>query len=139
MINLTLIRGLPGSGKSTVASKLWADLPDAYHVETDMFFTDYNGNYEWNRENLAAAHEWCLDQARRSLENDLQVFVSNTFTTIHELRPYFALAQKFEILPTVILCQNDWGNVHNVPVGTILNMRKRFVYDISSLFQEFSQ
>lgn len=136
MLNLTLIRGLPGSGKTTVANQLLADIPGTYHVETDMFFTDYNGNYEWNRENLAAAHEWCLDQTRRALRNDLQVFVSNTFTTLHELRPYFELAKEFEILPTVILCQNDWGNVHDVPVGTILNMRKRFVYDISSLFQE---
>jgi hypothetical protein len=101
-----------------------------------MFFTDYNGKYEWNRENLTAAHDWCLDQTRRALNNDLQVFVSNTFTTLHELRPYFELAKEFGILPTVILCQNDWGNVHDVPVGTILNMRKRFVYDISSLFQE---
>ena len=136
MLNLTLIRGLPGSGKTTVANQLLADIPGTYHVETDMFFTDYNGNYEWNRENLAAAHEWCLDQTRRALRNDLQVFVSNTFTTLHELRPYFELAKEFEILPTVILCQNDWGDVHDVPVGTILNMRKRFVYDISSLFQE---
>lgn len=135
MKNLILIRGLPGSGKSTTAIQL-SDFPGSYHVETDMFFMDQIGNYEWNRENLTAAHEWCLAEARRALDNDLEVFVSNTFTTLHELRPYFALAKDYGILPTVILCQNDWGNIHDVPVGTILNMKKRFVYDISSLFQE---
>lgn len=137
MPNLTLIRGLPGSGKSTIAEYL-SDFPGAYHVETDMFFTDYNGNYEWNRENLTAAHTWCLSEARKAMKNDHEVFVSNTFTTFHELRPYFELAKEYEILPTVILCQNDWGNVHNVPVGTILNMKKRFVYDLSPLFQEYT-
>lgn len=138
MLNLTLVRGLPGSGKSTIATFL-SLIPGGYHVETDMFFTDYNGKYDWNRENLTAAHKWCIEQARSALKNDLDVFVSNTFTTFHELRPYFELAKEFEILPTVILCQNDWGSSHNVPVGTILNMRKRFVYDLAPLFQEYTR
>jgi predicted kinase len=138
-MNLTLVRGLPGSGKSTIATQLLADSPNAYHVETDMFFTDYNGNYEWNRENITAAHKWCLEQARSGLKNNLDVFVSNTFTTVHELRPYFELAKEFEILPTVILCQNDWGSSHDVPLGTILNMKKRFTYDLSSLLQEYTR
>jgi predicted kinase len=138
-MNLTLVRGLPGSGKSTIATQLLADSPTAYHVETDMFFTDYNGNYEWNRENITAAHKWCLEQARSGLKNNLDVFVSNTFTTVHELRPYFELAKEFEILPTVILCQNDWGSSHDVPLGTILNMKKRFTYDLSSLLQEYTR
>lgn len=138
-MNLTLVRGLPGSGKSTTAAKLLGDSPNTYHVETDMFFTDYNGNYEWNRENITAAHKWCLEQARSGMKNDLEVFVSNTFTTAHELRPYFELAKEFEILPTIILCQNDWGSSHDVPLGTILNMRKRFVYDLGSLLQEYNR
>ena len=63
--------------------------------------------------------------------------VSNTFTTMKEMRPYFELAREFGITPTVMVAQNDWGNVHNVPALTLGRMKTRFEYDITDLFNEF--
>jgi hypothetical protein len=60
--------------------------------------------------------------------------VSNTFTTIKEMRPYFDLAKEFDIVPTVMVVQNEWGNVHNVPEETLAKMKARFQFDISELF-----
>lgn len=134
-MNLTLIRGMPGSGKTTLATQLAGET--GVHLEADQFFTDEDGRYAYDGSRIGEAHEWCQDWTKNSLRMGKDVFVSNTFTTINELRPYFFIGKDFGILPTVILCQNDWGSIHDVPIGTLLNMQKRFALNIQSLFQEF--
>ena len=47
---MVLIRGLPGSGKSTCAREDYA------HIEADMYFMDAEGNYKYNP---SKAHAWC--------------------------------------------------------------------------------
>lgn len=132
---MLLVRGLPGSGKSTIAMNLigWY-----YHLETDMFWKNKEtGEYEFVLERLGEAHAWCQDQTRRLMVNGFSPVVSNTFTTKKELRPYFEIAKEFGIVPTVILCQNQFGNIHNVPEETLERMRGRFEYDLTDLFSEY--
>jgi len=62
--------------------------------------------------------------------------VSNTFTTIKELRPYFDIAKELNIVPTVLLVQGNFKSVHNVPEKTLQKMKARFQYDISELYNE---
>jgi len=134
---LTLIRGLPGSGKTTLASDLRFSLStrgEVDHFEADMYFEDENGNYNFDRTKLREAHVWCQEQTRMSLKAGKIVIVSNTFTTTKELQPYFDIAATFGITPSVYLTQNDWGSIHNVPTETLNEMRKRFVFDLSTLF-----
>lgn len=133
-MNLTLIRGLPGSGKTTTAFSMAEEGDSVF--EADMFFIDAQGDYVWDREKIREAHEWCQTQTKNSLREGNNVFVSNTFTTLNEMRPYFEMAKEFGILPTVILCQNDWGSAHDVPLAVLLNMKKRFAFDISSLLND---
>jgi len=141
MKQLILVRGIPGSGKSTLARNL-CDLVDntmsntvlSRHYEADMYFEDEQGNYNFDAFKLALAHGWCLRKTREALEENRTVIVSNTFTTIKELKPYFALAKEFFIVPVVYLAQNQFPNVHNVPAEKLEQMRNRFQYDISELF-----
>jgi predicted kinase len=135
MTNLILIRGLPGSGKSTLAKSMRID-ENYLHLEADMYFMK-NGEYVFNRNELNSAHEWCQLKTDLHLSNHINVIVSNTFTTIKELRPYFEIAKTYDIIPTVIYCQNQFESIHNVPEETIEKMKKRFVYDLTPLFEEF--
>lgn len=137
-MNLTLIRGLPGSGKSTLAKKL-ALVDVAYHFETDMYFVDTNGKYIFESSKLSVAHQWCQSRTRDCLHHRISVCVSNTFTTMKELRPYFDIALEFNITPTVITMNNQWGNVHGVPEDKLLAMKQRFVHDLSPLFDEHAK
>jgi predicted kinase len=136
-MNLILVRGLPGSGKTTTALRIGEGLQfdNWLHFEADMFFIDKNGDYKWDRSKIREAHAWCQEQTVQAMARNYTVIVSNTFTTKKELRPYFDIAEEYGILPTVILCQNDWGSVHNVPPETMAAMKQRFQYDISDMFK----
>lgn len=145
MNKLILIRGLPGSGKSTLAKNIVQGFrqsegginpPHWRHLEADQFFMK-TGVYQFQKNRLFNAHQWCLDEAEYSLSCGTHVVVSNTFTTMWELDPYFSLAKKNEIIPTIILCQNDWGSVHDVPETVMENMRARFEFDLAPLFKKY--
>ncbi len=68
---LILIRGLPGSGKSTFAREYFSNeaafrkmpIQKYIHLEADMYYTDHEGNYNFTRENLRNAHHWCQETA----------------------------------------------------------------------------
>jgi predicted kinase len=140
MAALILVRGIPGSGKSTLAKILKdaldkAGMSAAYHFEADQYFYDDQGNYNFEASELGSAHGQCLRKTREGLERGGTVIVSNTFTTIRELKPYFNLAKEFGIVPVVYLAQNQFPNVHNVPAEKLEQMRNRFQYDIQELFE----
>ncbi|XP_036108867.1 NEDD4-binding protein 2-like 1 isoform X4 [Molossus molossus] len=56
--HLYLLRGLPGSGKTTLARQLQHDFPRALIFSTDDFFFTEDGAYEFNPDFLEEAHEW---------------------------------------------------------------------------------
>ena len=134
-----LVRGLPGSGKTTLAKMMLYHIREAQrdcsHFEADMYFME-DGVYKFDLNQLAQAHEWCRQSVYSCLQRGEDCIVSNTFTTLREMRPYFVIARKFGVVPNVITCQSNYGSVHGVPEETMIKMRARFNYDISSLFEE---
>lgn len=91
-------------------------------------------DYKFDFGKLHVAHQWCQSETKRYLQEGDSVIVSNTFTMLRELKPYFEIAKEFNIVPQVIVCQNEFGNVHNVPEETMKRMKERFAFDISELF-----
>ena len=125
MKHMIILRGLPGSGKSTLA-RTFADM-GFRHVEADMYFT-YDGAYNFDADQLGAAHAWCWHRVEDHMEDNELVVVSNTFTTEKEMKPYFDLALRFNYQITCLIVENRHGNtsVHNVPQETIDRMKSRF-------------
>ncbi|TXH14105.1 MAG: ATP-binding protein [Hyphomicrobiaceae bacterium] len=120
MTTITLIRGLPGSGKSTLAATL-----DAHHIEADMYFM-HDGQYCFEPELHAEAHAWCQHEAREMLSLGISVVVSNTFTRLWEMRPYFDMARIMGATVEVIECTGRYQNVHGVPDEVIQRMAARW-------------
>lgn len=112
---LILIRGLPGSGKSTMAKRL----TDYVHVESDMF---WGPKYKFNIRYIEYAYQWCLTETLRHLILGHKVVVADTFTTIKEMAPYFALGVPVE----VITATGEYGTIHNVPEEVIQQMKDRW-------------
>ena len=124
MSKLLLIRGLPGSGKSTIAKDYV--LQGYQNYEADMYHIGLNGEYNWNPANLKKAHKWCKDQTEKELASGNNVVVSNTFTTQKEIQPYRELATKYDAKLEIIVATGDYDNVHNVPLQTVQKMRNRW-------------
>jgi len=133
MTKLTLIRGIPGSGKSTIAKQLLENNPNTFHYEADMFFMK-DGEYKFDPDQIYNAHKWCQHQTKLDLECELNVIVSNTFTRLKEMRPYFIIAKQFGIVPQVITCHGIWTNVHGCPEHTVQKMKERFATDLTPLY-----
>lgn len=130
MTGLVLIRGLPGSGKSTIAKNMigWY-----WHLETDQFWMK-DGEYKFDMSRLKEAHQWCQNETRAMLNRGQSVVVSNTFTTAFEMLPYFDIAKEFNIRPQVVLVQGSFGNIHNVPDEVLAKMAARFEYNVDHLW-----
>lgn len=108
--------------------------PEYVHIEADMFFMR-DGEYVFDASKLGAAHAWCQTRTEAELRAGKTVIVSNTFTTIKELRPYFQIADRvLGTYPVVHTCNGVFENVHGVPPEKVKQMRDRFVSDISEFY-----
>ena len=135
MLKLVLIRGAPGSGKSTYAGLL-ADKElvqgrPVVQLEADMYFTRPDGVYDFNPKLLGNAHEWCQMRVRNNLkfcsddEYPGTVIVANTFTRVWEMMPYLDMAKECEATVEVYRCTGEYQNIHGVPDDKVRQMRER--------------
>ena len=120
-MQLLLVRGLPGSGKTTYAKTL----KDRTHFETDMYFS-LDGEYKWDGSKLTVAHRWCQDQVRRALTEGRKVVVSNTFTKKWEMQPYFDMAEELGVPISIVEMTGMYPNIHGVSEEHIAKMKDRW-------------
>ena len=123
---LILIRGLPGSGKTTMANAMVSENYKMIHVETDQYFTDSNGTYRFDASELTDAHEWCQHVTRNYLIDNTSVVVSNTFSRRWEMKPYLDMARELGVQVEILEATGEYTSVHDVPKHTIEAMKQRW-------------
>ena len=125
---LYLVRGVPGSGKSTFAKSLGGS-----HFEADMFFM-VDGEYKFDGSKLREAHEWCQNSVNTAMllnhtaGLNPKIVVSNTFTQEWEMKSYIDMAKDWGYTVFTIIVENRHGgiNTHGVPEDKLEIMRNRF-------------
>lgn len=132
---LYIIRGLPGSGKSTLGETLattyldYSPVTGGYKVHSyasdDYFYHD--GVYKFDPDHLSDAHAQCFDRVNKAMTNNIEnICVCNTFSQRWEAEPYFKIAKHQDYSAVVIECQNKFGSVHAVPQQNINRMKERW-------------
>jgi predicted kinase len=125
---LYIVRGLPGSGKTTFAKTL-----GGVHFEADQYFM-VDGEYKFDVTKLKNAHSWCQTQVSNAMLLNYTaninnvIVVSNTFTQEWEMTPYVEMANEWGYTVFVIIVENRHGgkNVHGVPDDKLEIMKNRF-------------
>ena len=121
---LYIVRGIPGSGKSTFAKQLTSNV-----FEADHYFYDNDGNYNFIPSEIKEAHKECQQFVRYAMESSIfKIAVSNTFTQEWEMQPYLDMAKENGYTVFTVVVENRHGgkNVHNVPEDKIQMMKDRF-------------
>jgi hypothetical protein len=130
---LILLRGLPGSGKSTTAKLLGAGGAGYAHFEADMYFME-NGEYKFDPMKIKDAHKWCQNSVEHAMllnyttGYNSTIIVSNTFTQEWEMEQYYKMAESWGYRVYSIIVENRHGGVneHGVPEDKLEQMKNRF-------------
>lgn len=130
--SLLLLRGIPGSGKSSMARQLVQRGEMDIHLESDTWLYNHDGVYEWSPERVVVAHARCLEETRAELRKGQRVVVANVFIVQAHIEPYRQLAEELamelgQTIPfRVEVIQGPWKNVHDVPEDVLELMRGRW-------------
>jgi adenylate kinase family enzyme len=138
-----IMRGLPGSGKSTTARQLAGNT--GVVLAADDYFTDEEGNYHWNENRIGYAHQWNYDRIEKAIKEGISpVIADNTNVTMSDLsylKPYIQLAISKGYSVRVEEPQTPWfqnkdideltrRNTHDVPRERIEEMVNKWVPNV---------
>lgn len=130
---LIIMRGLPGSGKSSLAQKLGKG---GSVFSTDDLFMSPEGKYQFDQSKLKINHELNLNRTKKAMENGISpVVVDNTNVSSDDIRPYVELAHKLGYKIEFREPETPWRydaselakrNAHHVPQDRIEGMLKNW-------------
>ncbi len=127
--SIILLRGLPGSGKSSLAFLLSENGKYPIYSVDDFFINSETGEYKFDFQKNYLAYKSCLENLETSLKLKLEkIFIHNTFTIEWELEPYFKLASKYSYKIFVLTVENRHGgkNIHDISSEQLKKMAEKY-------------
>lgn len=126
---LFLVRGVPGSGKTTLASTIESLSDEVFKVAADDFFVGEDGNYDFEKSKLGEAHDFCREKTEEAMnENYGLILVHNTFVQRWEMLDYFnlALTNNYRVHTLVTENRHESNSIHDISSSKLEEKRKNF-------------
>jgi predicted kinase len=129
--DLILLRGVPGSGKSTLG-EIILNCPQSSTnnvLSADDLFIDSSGKYNFDPTRIKEAHNLCQQKCAEKMKMGLyKIVVANTFTQEWEMKPYYEMAERYRYRVHSVIVENRHGstNIHEVPEEKLNQMKDRF-------------
>lgn len=129
MRSFIILRGLPGAGKTTLATILSEDNKwpvfsiDSYFI--DPVTKEYNFQFDKNH----LAYKNCEEQTKQAMKNKTEkIFLDNVFSLDWEIEPYFKLASIYNYKIFVATVENYHSNTnsHNVSDEQLQKMAAKY-------------
>lgn len=107
-----IMRGVPGSGKSTLVQHLLERYPEAVVCSADHYMHSENDTeYKFDASKLSEAHEKCQQKAQSSCEDYCPVIViDNTNIRRWEMTKYRDLARYYNYLVVLLVPRTNWSH-----------------------------
>ena len=116
---LTLIRGLPGSGKSTYAKSL-----NVLHLEDDHFCMQ-GGEYKWSKDTYLLNRRKLYHLATHIIQWQVDCVVASIFWQASDILEYKQLAKFQDFKFKVIKMTGNYGkDIHKVKKSHIKQMKE---------------
>lgn len=136
---LILMRGCPGSGKTTLAEKIYSSLEKCKTgviLSTDNYFNMNGSHYRYDSTKLPGAHAWNKSQAYTAMTENIDlIIIDNTNVTKWEMAPYVKLAYEKHYKVELVEPNTHWKfkarklveyNIHGVNLSKIQDMLSRY-------------
>lgn len=128
MSSLIILRGLPGSGKSSLSKILSEDKWPVFSI--DSYFTDpVTQEYAFQFDKNHLAYKNCELQTEKAMQQKIEkIFIDNTFTLEWEMEPYFKLASLYHYTVHVVTVENrhKGKNIHHIDDALIMKMAEKY-------------
>jgi predicted kinase len=129
MPSLILLRGLPGSGKTSLA-KVLSDDGQWPVFSVDSYFTDPDtGEYRFEFDKNHLAYKACLQNTEEAMKQRTEkIFIDNTLTIEWEIEPYFQLASAYNYTIFVATVENrhKGKNTHDISEDQLERMAAKY-------------
>jgi chloramphenicol 3-O-phosphotransferase len=123
---ILILRGKPGSGKSTIVSKFYSKPGGSWvAVSADHFFVGVDGRYRFDPGRIQEAHDEAYRRAINALKCGVNVIVDNTNKKIWEFQKYLDLASP-TVDVKVVKLSTYFGSTKDVPNHIILSFDRDY-------------
>ncbi len=118
VLRLTIVRGLPGSGKSKFANSL----KGVVTVDDDSFFETDDG-YKFKEEYYKDSFKYIQAMAMYHLFRGKSVVVTSPFIKVKDITPFKGIAKRYNAIFEIVEVKGNYGSTHGVPVAVMQDMR----------------
>lgn len=118
---VVVIRGIQGSGKSTIAKVLKQMMSDVNPVivESDDYMVDANGRYKFDIKRVPYAMIKCKERTLEVLSQGGSVITVSVLTRAKGVRDRLEDVKRMKVPYVVLTVTDEFDNQHNVPEDVV--------------------